>query len=320
MVIASYFDLVYYYYYMSEFIKPKALETGSVIGISAPSSSFSPEKFKNGVEILKSLGLKVKFSQEIASRKVGYLAGSDEERAAELSSMLNDPDIDAIMFARGGYGIQRIMPLLDFSSFKKNPKLVIGYSDLTALTSYITSSLKTVCLYGPVVTALSENNEVTIASLNRAIRSSQSLEPIQSQAFQVLKSGEAKGRLLGGCLSLLSSSIGTEYELKADGGILFIEDFNENIYKYDRMLTHLKNSGILKNVNGIVFGSMGLVEDEKPEQLWNMVSDVLSDFDGPVLAGLSSGHTAPFFTLPLGVECKLVTDEPGIIFEESALK
>jgi muramoyltetrapeptide carboxypeptidase len=298
---------------MVKFSRPKVLKEGSLIGISAASSSFLPEKFEKGVKILKNMGFRVKFSQDIVTRKKGYLAGSDDERAAELSAMLSDPEVQAIMFARGGYGVQRILPYLDFSEFKKNPKLVIGYSDLTALTSYITSKLETVCLYGPVVTALAENNETTISSLHRAL-TSENFRSLEGTKFKILRPGEAKGKLVGGCLSLLSSSIGTSYDLNTDGAILFIEDENEKIYKYDRMLTHLKNCGMFKKVKGIVFGPMGLVGGERSDQLWKVLKELLDDFDGPILAGLSSGHTSPFLTLPLGVDCTLSTDKPGLAF------
>lgn len=309
---------------MASITKPNVLKEGSTIGIVAASSSFSREKFYRGVDVLKSLGFKVSFSENIF-RKSSYLAGSDHERAGDLNQILADPDIDAIMFARGGYGVQRIIPFLDFSAFKECPKPVVGFSDLTALTSYITSHLNIPCFYGPVVTVLAEGNEATARSLKKALTSISPLTFEISPRDTIIKEGEARGRFLGGCLSLIASSIGTKYELAANGSILFIEDAGERIYKYDRMLTHLKNSGRLNGVAGIVFGPMGLDSSEAhPEGLWSTVKDILHDFEGPVVAGLSAGHTAPFLTLPLGVECRLVAkggknQGAGLIFEEAAL-
>lgn len=305
---------------MSNVTRPKALKNGATIGVAAASSTFSKEKFRRGVEVLRSLGFKVKYSNDITERKFGYLAGDDEARAEELSSMFSDPEVDAVMFARGGYGVQRIIPHIDFSGFRKNPKLIVGYSDLTALTSYVSSKLGVSCFYGPALAALADENEVTVSSLYSALTSSKPLKPVKSKKLRVLKKGKATGNLAGGCLSIISSSIGTSYELKTNGSILFIEDVNERIYKYDRMLTHLKNSGLLDGVKGIVFGSMGLVENEKPEQLWSVISDLLSDFKGPVIAGLGSGHTSPFITLPLGVSCTIDASQPAITFNKAALK
>lgn len=305
---------------MKELIKPHALTKNSVIGIAAASSSFSAEKFQKGLQVLKSLGFRIKYSVDMLDRKEGYLAGADDIRASELSLLLNDPEVDAVMFARGGYGIQRIMNQIDFSGLKKNPKLIIGYSDLTALTSFVTTNLDMICLYGPVVTGLSVENEITISSLHKALTFRTPLETISGKSLKIIKEGKCSGKLLGGCLSILSSSIGTDYELTADGSVLFIEDFNEKIYKYDRMLTQLENASVLDGVGGIIFGSMGLVENEKEKQLWKMVADVLSDFAGPVIAGLSSGHSTPFLTLPLGVECSLMAgSDAQLIFKEPAV-
>lgn len=296
-------------------IKPHALKKGSTIGIVAPSSPFSEKRFIIGVDILKSMGFLVKYNEAIF-KKNNYLAGTDDERACELNLMLSDPDVDAVMFARGGYGVQRVMPQLDLSEFRNRPKLIVGYSDLTTLLSYVSSTLGVACLYGPVVAGLADSDDRTLLSLENALTSTEPLK-MESKNLKVIGSGEAEGRLLGGCLSLLTSSVGTEYCIKGKGAILFIEDHGEKVYRYDRMLTQLKNAGILKMFSGIIFGAMGLVEEESDskEYLWKMIGELLHDFKGPIVYGLSSGHILPFITLPLGVKCSLVASERGSSFE-----
>lgn len=302
---------------MTEIVKPSALKEGSTIGIAAPSGAFSREKFEKGVAMVESCGFRVKYSEKIF-RKHGYLAGTDAERADEMNVILSDPSIDAVMFARGGYGIQRIMHLLDFSTFKKIPKPIVGFSDFTALLSFIVSCLNTTCFYGPVVTMFSEAGEETISAFRNALTSKSSVP--KAGGLKVMKEGSASGRLSGGCLTLISTGVGTDFENNVKGTILFLEDVGEHIYRYDRMITHLKNSGILEGVRGIVFGTMGCVDGETEEELWSVIGELLRDFDGPVVHGLRSGHTEPFITIPLGVTCTLNADDTGmLIFEEPAL-
>lgn len=290
---------------MAKVIKPRALTKGSTIGIAAPSSSFLKAKFDRGIEILKSLGFKVRFSKDIY-RKKGYLAGSDEERAAELNRMFADEDLDAIMFARGGYGIQRIMPLLDFDALEKSPKIIVGYSDLTALTSHITSHLNMSCIHGPVVTALAEDGGKAAASLKEVLTSTKPLGEAGGSPLTVIRGGEAKGRFRGGCLTLITSSIGTPYQIDTKNNILLVEDLSERVYRYDRMLTQIRNAGLLSGVKGVVFGSLELDPAEtQPDALMPMIEEFFEGFDGPVVAGLKTGHTSPFFSVPLGVECSL---------------
>lgn len=273
-----------------------------MIGIAASSAVFSKEKFLKGVEVLHQLGFDVLYSTDIF-RAHGYLAGTDERRAEELSCLLNDPDVDAVMFARGGYGMQRILENLDLSSFKRHQKLVIGYSDVTPLLSKLTNmGIPTV--YGPVMTGLAHADQRTKIALKN-ILNGKIEKNIKIDKPVIIKPGKARGKLVGGCLTMLTTSIGTSYELDAHGAILFLEDVGEKIYRYDRFLTQLKNSGKLKNVKGIVFGYMGLDGKEKQKDLWKVCAEVLSDFKGPVVAGLKTGHGLPFISLRLGVKYEL---------------
>lgn len=309
---------------MNDLVKPAALEKGSTIGIVAPSSPFLTAKFERGIEVLKALGFDVRFDERIFSRR-GYLAGSDEERAKSLNDMIRDEKVHAIMFARGGYGVQRIMSAIDFETLKRSPKIVVGYSDLTALTSFITTHLQITSIHGPVVTALSFDDDLTSGSLANILTSNRPLGEISGQKWTVIKEGKATGRFFGGCLTLISSSVGTPYQLVTSDTILFIEDLSERVYKYDRMLTQLKNSGALRGVRGIVFGPLGLDSSEtNPSALWSMIEELFKDFEGPIVAGMKSGHIEPFFSLPLGCACSLDTksgekNQIRLIFKEAAL-
>lgn len=312
---------------MKRHLKPKALKKGSTIGIVAASSPFLKSSFLRGVKILETLGFKVKYGKKIFSKK-GYLAGPDKERAREFNKMLADKDIDAIMFARGGYGVQRILGDIKFELLSKKPKLIIGYSDLTALSAYITSHLRITCVHGPVVTGLEALESEKVKALFKIVTAKKPLGQIEAGKLRVIKKGQAQGVFLGGCLTLISTNIGTPYHLITKDSILFLEDTGERLYRYDRMLTQLKNSGALENVRGIVFGPLGLEPSEtNPDSLWEMIADVMRDFKGPIVYGLKSGHTEPFFSLPLGVQCTLTAanSEDGkesveLVFEESALK
>lgn len=295
--------------------KAKALSKGSTIGIVAPSSSFSREKFDAGVSILESMGFKVSCPPEIFGKE-DYFSAPDEIRARGLTEALSNPEIDAVLFARGGYGLQRIMPTIDFSHFKKHPKPIVGFSDLTPLLGFVSSHLRVPTFYGPVVTMLAEKCLETEERLFRALTTNDALGKVPSENAIVIQDGEAKGPLIGGCLSLIQTSIGTPYSLKTENSILLIEDHDEPVYAYDRMLTHLKNAGLFDKVKGIVFGSMKLAgKNETNEQLFKMIAKVLGDFKGPVVAGLPIGHQAPFVTVPLGVESSLIARNNAVNLE-----
>jgi len=295
--------------------KAKAITKGATIGIVAPSSSFSREKFDSGIQFLESHEFKVSYSPEIFGKE-GYLSASDEVRARCLTEILSNPEIDAILFARGGYGLQRIMPMIDMGPFMKNPKPIIGFSDLTPLLGLISSKLQIPVFYGPVVTMLSGMDSVTEEWMLRALTSKDPMGAVPSDNATVIQGGKASGRLVGGCLSLIHTSIGTDFSLDADDAILLIEDHDEPVYKYDRMLTHLKNAGLFEKVKGIVFGSMKLAgKNESDEHLFKMIAKVLNGFKGPIVAGLPIGHQAPFVTVPLGVESSLTTSKNSVTLE-----
>lgn len=291
--------------------KPKALCVGSTIALVAPSSPFDRTLFFDGVAQLQSAGFKIVYRDDIFAQQ-GYLAGSDARRSAEFLHYLNDPGINAIMCARGGFGAQRIVPHLNLKKVKSRPKWVVGYSDITVLLNAIQNELGWITVYGPTIAkhfgskAPTENWDW----MQKTLTQTEALGALPMRDAVVVKPGSAKGRIAGGCLTLVQMGIGTAYDVATQDSILFLEDRGEKLYEIDRMLQHLKHTGKLKGVQGIVFGPMLLHPQEEGRQhdVIPMLQDVLADFDGPVIANFPAGHTDPFVPLPLGAMSTLCTD------------
>jgi muramoyltetrapeptide carboxypeptidase len=302
--------------------QPRVLKKGDTIGIAAPASPFDRNKFQKGVRALEGLGFKTHFRKDIYDQN-RYFAGTEARRAEEFMELVERKGVAAIMFARGGYGSQRVIPFLDAAKIAEYKKPVIGFSDLTALLTFLRQSAGLPTMYGPVVTQLAKNSSgVNAEALTRALTSEGPLGEVPSKGTYVLKPGRADGPLVGGCISLINSSIGTPYELKTDGAILFLEDTGEKVYVLDRMLTQLRASGALDKVRGIVFGSLTPLDGE-PHDADDMINDVLVDFEGPIVKSFPAGHGEAFVTLPLGVKAELDASdsesEPRLAYTEGLL-
>lgn len=288
----------------------KALKPGDTIGIAAPSSPFDRAKFVKGVRVLERMGFKTFHRHDIFDQN-RYLAGTDRRRAEEFIELVADRNISAIMFARGGYGSQRIIPLLDPKILSERPKPVIGFSDVTSLLAFLRQRFCFPTFYGPVITQLGGAKEPTMAEgLFKALSTSGPLGAISMGNSKTLKAGNAEGPIVGGCLSLINSSIGTPYETDTQGSVLFIEDINEKVYVLDRMLTQLKNSGKIDGALGIIFGSI-LPPEGEPHDVEAMIKDVLGDFKGPVISGFPAGHVDDFVTLALGAKVSVSVPVAG---------
>lgn len=284
--------------------KPRALQEGDLVGIAAASSPFEPDLFAAGIEAIERMGFGVRHREDLFHQQ-RYLAGSDERRAEELTELIEDDAVAAILFARGGYGCQRMIPRLDAARLRRHQKPIVGFSDVTALLTFLRQSAGFPTFYGPVITQLGREPDAgTAASLKAALTSTGPLGAIGGNDARVLKAGEAEGPLVGGCLSLIATSIGTPYQLELDGAILFVEDVGEKVYALDRMLTQLINAGMLRRARGIVIGSLEPLPNEAHD-LPEMLADVLRDFAGPVVTGFPAGHTQRFVTLPLGVPTRI---------------
>jgi muramoyltetrapeptide carboxypeptidase len=286
----------------------RPLKEGDTIGIAASSSPFDRNEFKRGVHVLEKLGFNIHHRKDIFDQN-RYLAGTDARRAEELTELFCNSKVDAIMFSRGGYGSQRVIPLLDKNAIASHPKPVVGFSDLTALLIFLNQDCEIPTFYGPVITMLGKHKEeLTAEKLKLALTTAEPLGDIPSVNARTFRPGNASGKLAGGCLSIICSSMGTSYQLNAENSILFIEEVGEKVYVLDRMLTQLKNAGILDKARGIIVGSVVQLEGE-PNNLDSMLADVLNDFTGPVITDYPTGHTHPFVTLPLGTKVEINASE-----------
>lgn len=303
-------------------IKPKALRKGDLIAVAASASPFNKNDFLFAVKKLQEMGFKVTFRKDIFAKE-RYLAGDDKRRANELNRFFSDPNVKAVFFARGGYGTQRILHLLDIEAVKACPKIVLGYSDLTALHIYLYHHGIGGTFYGPTIARhLKTAHKKTLEGLFSLITSSAPAGHLTLTGSHVEKRGTAEGPLVGGCLTLVEGSIGTPYELATQDSILFLEDVSEPVYKYDRMLTHLKSAGKFRDVKGIIFGSIGLAKGENKNWLKPMLKDVLGDFPGPIITNFPAGHfdlKKLFVTLPLGVNARLTTNPLSLEVLEPSL-
>ncbi|HEX7962012.1 MAG TPA: LD-carboxypeptidase, partial [Terriglobales bacterium] len=254
------------------------------------------------------LGYQVLYSEEILSEDL-YFAGDVERRVRELHRAFANPKVKAIFCARGGYGTNYLLPHVDLDLVRNNPKIIMGYSDVTTLLTYLNDQLGLVTFHGPMVTKdFAISNGVDRSSLEAAVTGKRNWSITQSSGLATLRQGRAAGKLYGGCLSMLAASLGTPYEIQTDDTILFIEDIATKPYQIDRMLMQLKYAGKLDRVRGIIFGEM-IDCVQSPEQTYTLqevVMRALADFNFPVAFGLRSGHVSTGnITLPIGVEAQL---------------
>lgn len=300
-------------------LKPSALKPGDTIGIAASASHFDKEQFLIGVHNLKEHGFSVYYRPDIFEKE-RYLAGSDQRRIEELYELLENPEIKALLFARGGYGLLRLLPLLKKKKIKSSPKIILGYSDITSLFIYLYQEYGWVTFYGPVVAKdfSSSLNEATRNHFYNAITKTKPLGPFSFEETSCIHGGQASGVMVGGCLSLVVASLGTPFEIQTKNKILFLEDTNEKPYSIDRMLTQLILAEKLDQVKGIIFGSFS--NGGELAHIEEAVRDVLKDFKGPVLFNFPAGHGPLKVTLPLGIQANLDADQCRLSYLEGALQ
>lgn len=293
-------------------VKPRALRPGDTVGIVAPASNIQPALLEAGCRGLSQLGYKPFYLPSIFEQDL-YFAGSMTRRARELEEMFERDEVRAIVCARGGYGCNYLMPALNLEKIKAHPKILVGYSDVTTLLTFFADACGVVTFHGPMVTKdFSENGKVHLPSWNAAVTGAEAHWEIPADGIAPLVPGSGDGVLYGGCLSMLAASLGTPYEIKTDGTILFLEDVAAKPFQIDRMLMQLKLAGKLRKVQGIVLGEM-LDCAQHPAQeytLQEVVKRIVGDLGIPVAFGLSSGHVSrPNITLPIGVHATLVVDD-----------
>jgi muramoyltetrapeptide carboxypeptidase len=287
--------------------KPPGLHPGDTIGIIAPASNLKRELLDAGCEALRALGYKLFYFDSILDQDL-YFAGSVKRRAQELENMFVRPEVRAIVCARGGYGANYLLQAIDLQKIKSHPKIFVGYSDITALLTYFADAAGLVTFHGPMAAKdFAHADGVDLASWRNAL-SAVSEWAINLADVKPLAEGAAEGILYGGCLSMLAASLGTPYEIKTAGTILFIEDLAARPYQIDRMLMQLKLAGKLKGVRGIVFGEMldCVQHQNQGYSLEEVVLRVLGDLRVPIAYGLRSGHVSHGnITLPIGVRAAL---------------
>jgi muramoyltetrapeptide carboxypeptidase len=295
--------------------KPPALHPGATLAVVSPASAAKPELVHRGVARLHSLGYKTVLGAHALDGGPLYYAGTVEDRLQDLHAAFADPAIDGIICTRGGWGSAELLLHLDAELIRANPKVFIGYSDHTSLHCWLHNEANLVTFYGPMVAAdFSRDDGVDLASWQHSLQGEGGWSLGVADGLRVLRPGVASGRLDGGCISIFAEALGTPYAPRIEvDSILFLEDIGTKPYQWDRMLLHLRYSGLLEKVTGIVFGDMSqCISPDEAEYLDRVILHALRDFDGPVAIGLRSGHVSVSnVTLPLGVAATLDLTEVG---------
>lgn len=293
---------------------PPPVGPGDRIGVAALSGPIDPQRLANGLDNLRRLGFEPVLADNLTSRR-GFLAGADAERLESFHRLAADPDLPAILFTRGGHGLLRILPAIDWDLLARHPRAYVGYSDLTPFLLEVVRRLGLVAFHGPLVAGEFARglSPVEEASFLDALAGRYPAEqPFTSWVRPPQNGGEVSGPLLGGCLSLLTALLGTPYFPDLTGALLFLEDVNEEPYRIDRMLTHFRLSDNLARLSGMIVGHLGSFDGGGapwPADWASLLEDSLAGFGWPVALGLESGHFPPNRTLPLGLPARL--DEEG---------
>jgi len=293
---------------------PARLKPGDKIGIAAPAGPFDRELFLRGARILEEMGFKVHVPEGLLDAR-GFLAGTDKHRAEIVNQLFADKSVEAIVCARGGYGSLRILHLLDFDTIAQNPKIFIGFSDITALLTVLFDRCGLVTFHGPVVTSLADANRTTKQSLSQALSSDRKLD-VEVTGGVTVKSGSGEGILCGGNLTTLCHLVGTPFAPSFANKLLFLEDRAEAPYRIDRMLMQMKLAECFQGLAGIVLGTF---EDCGPiEEIINIIKEIFADCQIPIMAGLDAGHGKHNLTLPMGIEATLDADRHLLAYHRAA--
>ena len=304
---------------LNETILPMAISKGATIGLIAPGYSFTDSTLKQTKEVLKKMGYKTYHTKRI-SEPYGYFSNTDEQRAADINELFNDENVDAILCLRGGYGCTRIMHLLDYDVIRRNPKALIGFSDVTALLNGIHKRTGLICFHGPVGKTI--NDLYSKEAFKNILENKKSFHVITNPALTVeqmnnteynryiINPGTASGKLVGGSLTLINALIGTPYEIDFTNKLVCIEDVEEAPYRIDRMLTQLIQGNSFMKASGIIFGvCSGCDRPSKPGSfsLKEVLMDRIKPLGIPAMYGMSFGHIDQNFTFPIGINAVMNT-------------
>ncbi|MCE5201245.1 MAG: LD-carboxypeptidase [Synergistaceae bacterium] len=301
-------------------IFPDKLKKGDTVAIVAPSSPVSKENADLCKKLVEDMGYKVKMGRCNYRSVHGYSAGTGEEKAEDINQMFADKEVRAIWCIRGGDTSSHVMDKINFDIISNNPKIFVGYSDITNLHVNFNQKCHLITFHGPMVFSnmLNDYDEFTKNSFEKALNMDDELllENPDGEDFKVMSDGHAEGIITGGNLSLLTSMIGTPYEVETKDKILFIEDVDEAVRRLDRMMHHLKYSGKIKGSAGIIFGDFTncINDTDDAYTAIDMLNDILSDYGKPVMYNIKSGHCHPTSTIPLGAKCIMDTKDKLIKF------
>ena len=312
-------------------IKPSRLKPGDTIGLIAPGSYIDGRELKDSIKNLNELGFDVVYTNNILSKN-GFFSGTDKQRASDVEQMFYRKDVSGIMCVRGGYGCTRILPLLNYNVIKVNPKVIIGYSDVTSLLYGIYKNTGLICFHGPVAT--STFNDFTLDYFRKTL-----IDPVENLVLKnpvpesedkeykpkTIKDGIVRGELVGGNLSTVLSLIGTPYDCDTRNKIIFLEEMEEDPYRIDRMLTQMRMAGKFKDAAGV---ALGVFRDCEPSEkssfdssftLIEVLKNRLGDLNIPVVYGMSFGHIKNKFTIPEGIKAELDASKQTITLLETAV-
>lgn len=313
-------------------VKPPRLKPGDTIGLVSPASGIKEDELQESIKNLETLGFKTVYNKAVLSRS-GYLGGADKERADDLNNMFERKDVNGIVCTRGGWGAARILPLLNYDIIKNNPKILLGYSDITSLCYGITAMTGLVTFHGPVGTStyndFSVNNFKNVlmnpSPVYRMFNAPANPDKKETAAYSI-RNGKAAGELVGGNLSIICSLIGTQYDIDTTGKIIFLEEVEEEPYRIDRMLTQMIQANKFQKAKGVALGIFSKCEPKEKDpafpvsfSLQEVLMQKLYDLNIPVIYGMSFGHIVNKFTMPLGIKAELDVDNQVITLLEPAV-
>jgi muramoyltetrapeptide carboxypeptidase len=297
---------------------PPYLKKGDTIGIVCPSGTLLAKKAATCISTLEAWGYKVKIGKTLGTQH-HYFSATDEARAADLQEMLDDKNVQAVLCGRGGYGMSRIIDALDFKKFKKHPKWVIGFSDITLLHNHCTEVLKTASLHAPMAAAFNNGGATNewVLSLKHALQGKKANYKAEVHAHNKL--GKATGKLVGGNLTLVAHAVGTVSELQTKNAILFLEDIGEYKYNIDRMMLQLKRSGMLKNLAGLVVGGFTQTKDSDPAfgaTVYEIIEAAVAAYNYPVCYDFPVSHDKENYAIKHGMEYALEVTAKKVSLKE----
>ena len=301
-------------------MRPNLIQKGDTIGILALACKVNFEILKPAIKLMEKIwGLKVILGESLAS-EYHQFAGDDTVRANDFQIMLDNPEIKAIFSARGGYGSSRLLDSIDFTAFQKQPKWVVGFSDITAVHCHIhTLHIESLHATMPKL-FLQEGGEESLESLRKILFGEEANYKIEPHKLNRLGVGE--GQIIGGNLAILTHIIGSKSDINYDGKILFLEDVNEYLYNIDRMMIQLKRNGKLQNLAGLIVGSFSDCQDNQVpfgKTAYEIIEEAVADYDFPVCYGFPVGHEVDNWAMPCGREVSLSVEEYGVSLKENSL-